>query len=118
MDVGDWLRSVGLSQYEATFRDHGIDIEVLPELTEVDFEKLGVLLGHRKRLLKAIRNLAATEKSAPAPYGLPDKIREFDAGRAGGSRLVDAGRPIAPMPACALPSRRGHGPRDSRSIFG
>jgi hypothetical protein len=55
-DVGDWLRSVGLSQYEATFRDHGIDVEVLPELTEVDFEKLGVLPGHRKRLLKAIRN--------------------------------------------------------------
>ena len=54
MDVGSWLRSLGLGQYEAAFRDNAIDAEVLPELTDGDLEKLGVLLGHRKRLLKAI----------------------------------------------------------------
>ena len=49
MDVGDWLRSLGLGQYEPAFRDNGIDAEVLPDLTDADLEKLGVLLGHRKR---------------------------------------------------------------------
>ena len=45
MDVGDWLRSLGLGQYEATFRENEIDADVLPELTDADLEKLGVLLG-------------------------------------------------------------------------
>ena len=66
MNVGDWLRSLGLDQYEATFRANEIDTDVLPELTEIDLEKLGVPLGHRKRLLKAIAGLAAAEKLAPA----------------------------------------------------
>ena len=71
MDLGGWLRSLGLDQYEATFRANEIDTDVLPELTEIDLEKLGVPLGHRKRLLKAIAGLGAAEKlppaSAPAP---------------------------------------------------
>ena len=65
MDVGSWLRSLGLGQYEATFRDNAIDAEVLLELTDGDLEKLGVLLGHRKRLLKAIAELASADKIAP-----------------------------------------------------
>jgi class 3 adenylate cyclase/predicted ATPase len=71
MDLGGWLRSLGLDQYEATFRANEIDADVLPELTEIDLEKLGVPLGHRKRLLKAIAGLAAPEKLSatlsPAP---------------------------------------------------
>src|SRR6516162_4199432 len=59
MDVGGWLRGLGLGQYEALFRASEIDTEILPELTEVDLEKLGVPLGHRKRLLRAISGLAA-----------------------------------------------------------
>src|SRR6516162_3193202 len=59
MDVGGWLRSLGLGQYEALFRASEIDADILPELTEVDLEKLGVPLGHRKRLLRAISGLVA-----------------------------------------------------------
>src|SRR5215470_1870413 len=66
MDVGGWLRSLGLGQYEALFRANDIDADILPELTEVDLEKLGVSLGHRKRLLRAISGLAAAE-TLPAP---------------------------------------------------
>jgi hypothetical protein len=33
MDIADWLRGLGLSQYEAVFRDNAIDLETLPELT-------------------------------------------------------------------------------------
>ena len=47
MDVASWLRSLGLEQYEATFRDNAIDGSVQPDLTDQDLEKLGVLLGHR-----------------------------------------------------------------------
>jgi len=59
MDVGGWLRSLGLGQYEALFRASEIDADILPELTEVDLEKLGLPLGHRKRLMRAISGLAA-----------------------------------------------------------
>src|SRR5271163_587475 len=77
MDVGDWLRSLGLGQHEALFRENEIDAEVLPELTDADLEKIGVPLGHRKRLLKAIAILGAAEAPAkptipPPPRSLPD----------------------------------------------
>ena len=45
MDVGGWLRSLGLGQYEALFRASDIDADILPELTDADLEKLGVSLG-------------------------------------------------------------------------
>ena len=69
MDVGDWLRSLGLSQYEAAFRENGIDGDVLVDLSDADLEKLGVLpLGHRKRLLRAIAGLSAPAAgSSPSP---------------------------------------------------
>jgi class 3 adenylate cyclase/tetratricopeptide (TPR) repeat protein len=66
MDVGAWLRGLGLGQYEGTFRDSEIEADVLSELTEADLEKLGLPLGPRKRILKAIANLdgAGTASSA------------------------------------------------------
>jgi class 3 adenylate cyclase/predicted ATPase len=59
MDVATFLRGLGLEQYEQTFRDNAIDGEVLPDLTDADLATLGVLLGHRKRLFKAIATLQA-----------------------------------------------------------
>src|SRR6202051_4669349 len=82
MDIGGWLRSLGLGQYEATFRESEIDAEVLPELTESDLSQLGVPLGHRKRLLKAIAALGAVEKASSTVAG---PIRE-DAVSPGGER--------------------------------
>ena len=69
MDVGGWLRSLGLGQYEALFRASDIDADILPELTEVDLEKLGLSLGHRKRLLRAISGLAETSAAPSASTG-------------------------------------------------
>jgi class 3 adenylate cyclase len=70
VDIVGWLRGLGMQQYEAAFRDNAIDLEILPELTEPDLEKLGVLLGHRKRMLRAIGALAeapvASERRARA----------------------------------------------------
>ena len=71
MDVGIWLRNLGLSRYEAAFSDNSIDADVLPDLTDGDLAQLGVNLGDRKRLLKAIASLGVTESAAkptsPAP---------------------------------------------------
>ena len=52
MDLAVWLRSLGLEQYEAAFRENAIDASVLPDFTDQDLEKLGVLLGHRRKLLR------------------------------------------------------------------
>jgi class 3 adenylate cyclase len=65
MDVGEWLKGIGLSQYEATFRAHDIDVDVLPDMTEADLEKIGLPLGARKRLMKAIANLRPAESQPP-----------------------------------------------------
>jgi len=66
MDVAVWLRGLGLQQYEALFRENDIDAEVLSDLTDGDLEKIGVSLGHRKRLLKAIATLAGPPGAPPA----------------------------------------------------
>ena len=53
-----WLRELGLGQYEAAFRDNGVDASVLPELTAEDLKEMGVAaVGHRRRLLAAIEAL-------------------------------------------------------------
>jgi len=71
MDIGGWLRGIGLGQYEATFRDNAIDMDVLGDLTENDLSGFGFLFGDRKRLLKAIAALhapdAAAKAASPAP---------------------------------------------------
>jgi class 3 adenylate cyclase/tetratricopeptide (TPR) repeat protein len=67
MDIGAWLRDLGLAQYETVFRESEVDAEVLPDLTENDLSQLGMPLGHRKRLLKAIAalNTPAMARSGP-----------------------------------------------------
>jgi class 3 adenylate cyclase len=65
MDVLVWLQSLGLEQYETLFRENDIDVEVLSDLTDGDFEKIGVSLGHRKRLLKAVAALAGPVLAPP-----------------------------------------------------
>src|SRR5256884_3778317 len=64
MDVGSWLRALGLGRYEPAFVENAIDSDVLPELTEGDLKKLGIPLGDRKRLIKAIRAMSAGSPSA------------------------------------------------------
>jgi SAM domain (Sterile alpha motif) len=60
MDLGGWLRSLGLEQYEAAFRENASDESVLPSLTAEDLKELGVdAVGHRRKLLSAIAALRA-----------------------------------------------------------
>ena len=76
MDIGAWLRSLGLERYEAAFRENEIDETVLPSLTHETLKELGVTaVGHRLKLLDAIAALrtdgatkrpSADEATAPA----------------------------------------------------
>ena len=68
MDVGAWLRGLGLGQYEQAFRDNEVDAEVLPRLTAEDLKEIGVAaVGHRRKLLDAIARLSEPAKPAPSP---------------------------------------------------
>ena len=66
MDVGRWLRGLGLGEYEERFRDNKIDADVLADLADGDLEKLGLPLGDRKRFLKAVAGLATRLEPAQA----------------------------------------------------
>ncbi|MCF6113141.1 SAM domain-containing protein [Mesorhizobium muleiense] len=81
-DIGRLATFLGLEQYEQAFRENAIDADVLPELTDADLEKLGMLLGHRKRLLAlshpawskedvSITGQAGTAPQSRAPWVWP-----------------------------------------------
>ena len=72
MDVGTWLKSLGLGQYEAVFRDNEIDVDVLTELTDQHLRDLGVPLGHRLKILRAIRERQTAESK---PHTLAARVR-------------------------------------------
>ena len=71
MDVGEWLRGLGLERYETVFREHAIDMDVLADLTDAELAQAGVPLGDRKRLLRAIAGLSNIEPSCSAKEGAP-----------------------------------------------
>jgi class 3 adenylate cyclase/predicted ATPase len=56
--IAQWLEKIGLSEYAQRFAENGIDISVLRHLTEQDLKDIGVLLGHRRKMLAAIGNLS------------------------------------------------------------
>ena len=67
MEIAAWLRDLGLERYGEAFRANEIDWEVLPELNENDLEKLGLPLGPRKKLLRAIASLQALPPATAEP---------------------------------------------------
>ncbi|MGC2438761.1 MAG: adenylate/guanylate cyclase domain-containing protein [Pseudolabrys sp.] len=62
-DIAEWLGRQGLGQYAQTFAENHIDYSVLPDLTEDDLEKLGISVGHRKKLLRAIDAVWGTRQA-------------------------------------------------------
>ena len=70
MDMGEWLRSIGLGQYEAAFRDNEIDDDVLRKLTADDLKDLGVtIVGHRRKIMTVIAELSASAAAPAAAAG-------------------------------------------------
>jgi SAM domain (Sterile alpha motif)/Adenylate and Guanylate cyclase catalytic domain len=62
--IADWLKNLGMSEYADCFAKNHIDLSALPDLTGQDLEKLGVLLGDRRKMLRAIT--ALNSGAAPA----------------------------------------------------
>jgi class 3 adenylate cyclase len=83
--IADWLKRLDLSEYAERFAENGIDISVLPHLTDQDLKEMGVLLGHRRKILAAISE-SSGKPSSPAS-------------------VPAAGAPIAPMPAAEATAR-------------
>jgi class 3 adenylate cyclase/predicted ATPase len=85
MDVGGWLRNLGLDKYEAVFRESGIDEQVLRHVTAEDLREIGVAtVGDRRKLLAAIAELAAPSPSTeprPPPSSAGPKTPEVSAER-------------------------------------
>ena len=72
INIGDWLRGLGLGQYEGAFRKNEIDDTVLPTLTADDLKDLGVdIVGHRRKLLNAIGLLGPDASRKPSPTEAP-----------------------------------------------
>ena len=69
MDIAEWLRGLGLERYTDAFQDAEVTTEVLPELTEADLRELGLPLGPRRIVLKAIQALARLPTTVAAAGG-------------------------------------------------
>jgi hypothetical protein len=69
-------RSLGLSEYARAFAENGIDVSVLPHLTDQDVKDVGVLLGHRRKILAAVAELPASRPSESKP--LPPLMEPTD----------------------------------------
>jgi class 3 adenylate cyclase len=72
--VADWLKTLGMSEYEQLFAENRIDLSVLPDLTDQHLKELGVPLGHRLKMLRAVREL-----SGPVSSNLQPERRSQDA---------------------------------------
>src|ERR1700751_4917590 len=114
MDITAWLRSLGLERDEPAFRENEIDLDVLPDLTEADLVTLGLPLGPRRKLLKAIAGL---REDAP-PTLSANEIPEVPPA----ARLSDAERRQLTVMFCdlvgstALSARLD--PEDLRAVIG
>jgi class 3 adenylate cyclase/tetratricopeptide (TPR) repeat protein len=71
--VANWLESLGLGNYTQCFAENCIDGSVLRDLTEQDLEKIGIPLGHRKKMLRAIAELGGAVLTEPQPRNEPNR---------------------------------------------
>src|SRR6185312_14399898 len=74
--IADWLAKLGMSEYAERFAANRIDASVLPDLTDEDLEKLGVVLGDRRKILRAIRELAPPARSSAQDVASSEPIRD------------------------------------------
>src|SRR6516165_12324720 len=65
--IADWLEKLGMSEYAQRFAENRIDFSVLSDLTDQDLEKIGVVLGDRRKMLRAIGELTGASVPAPQP---------------------------------------------------
>ncbi len=74
--IADWLKQLGMSEYVERFAESDIDTSVLRDLTDQDLKELGVSLGHRRKMLRAIAELAGAVPTSPEPAFLEPKTQD------------------------------------------
>jgi class 3 adenylate cyclase len=81
--IAEWLEELGLGEYAQRFAENGIDLSVLQDLTDQDLREVGVLLGHRRKILRAIRDPcgASSAVAAPSAPTATEPTRQDDAER-------------------------------------
>src|SRR5690349_20385247 len=76
-EIANWLEKLGMSEYVQRFAENRIDFSVLPDLTDQHLKDLGIALGDRLKLLRAIRELGGTPPIAAKLASSEPKIQEF-----------------------------------------
>jgi SAM domain (Sterile alpha motif) len=106
--VADWLKQLGMSEYAQRFAENRIDLSVLPDLTDQHLKDLGIALGDRLKMLRAIRELSGE----PGMISIPCSAA-FTHVKAGNpprrpppSALTDSRRPLLDLPYEAGPDCR------------
>jgi class 3 adenylate cyclase/predicted ATPase len=99
-EITDWLTRLGLSEYAGAFAENGIDVSVLPHLTDQDLKDVGVLLGHRRKILAAVAELPGKSPSASKPF--PPVVEARDRHTTEPPQPA----PVAPPPTEAIGERR------------
>ena len=68
--IAEWLANLGMSEYAERFAENRIDFAVLPDLTDQDLKDIGVVLGDRRKILRAIARLDAEAVPPFIPLGI------------------------------------------------
>ena len=74
--IADWLEKLGMSEYAQRFAENGIDFSVLRHLTDQDLKDIGILLGHRRKMLAAITEFAGAEQALLQPTSTEPKPKD------------------------------------------
>lgn len=77
-DIAQWLESIGLGEYTQRFAENAIDHSILRDLTHQDLKDLGILLGHRRKILRAIAELGETIPIAPTWSATVPEVEHSD----------------------------------------
>jgi SAM domain (Sterile alpha motif) len=99
-EITDWLTKLGLPEYAGAFAENGIDVSVLPHLTDQDLKDIGILLGHRRKILAAVAELPGKSQSASRPF--PPLVEARDRHTTEPPQPA----PVAPPPTEAMGERR------------
>jgi SAM (Sterile alpha motif) domain-containing protein len=107
MDIGGWLRSLGLGQYELAFRDNEIDDTVLPSLTAEDLKELGIgIVGDRRKLLHAMDYLEYAHLQLAQDQAAKQVVDQAMAFRKATPESLAAAYAVAAIPARYAVERR------------
>jgi SAM domain (Sterile alpha motif) len=96
-EIAEWLDKLGMSEYAQRFAESRIDASVLPDLTDQDLKDLGIVLGDRSKMLRAIANLDNAPPTAAAASAQPMAVKTaMPAPEATGDRTAAAPGVVRP----------------------